>query len=224
MCTSPYDPSQHGLIERFNDVCRETFSRHGVIDEAESKRITDEDFDLVLSICENDINNTLLEGGYSASQRTVGFSTSALKSILDMDLVEMGPSQSETIKKLLEFQKKAREAHLEVQHSEKIKAMIKQREVAKPRKYEVGEWVSYYREADAKGLARWRGPALVLLDNPQQKYYHLDPTFARTTLSTNKTSKLVSKKEKPRQGGLEPAMAIKRRLKTITSKKTRTYK
>ena len=167
--SGPGQPEGHSRAERMVQCYRVACRR--VAEQRAHSRV---EWDMILAQIENELRNTVLTAGFSASQRSMGRNTSLAKHILNEDLETPIEGETETVRMILDTQQIASEAYRSTVSCRKLRAALKERVRPTPRVYDTGEYVLYYREPRAKHRDRWAGPAVVIGYDPHGKLYFLN--------------------------------------------------
>ena len=161
--TGGRDSEGHGLPERCIQIVRWSLDRLSV--ELDLAKMTDESMAVALATIENGVRNTILAGGYSASQRGTGRNTSMFKTLL-CDECTTGAADVGT---LWEVQEKSQSAFHFIKASTALRALYhsRARGMGEDDGLVVGDRVYQYtdRRSDSKTTSKrfptWKGPAEV---------------------------------------------------------------
>ena len=175
-CSPPYQHESNAKIERKFGVVRWSVDRFL---NKRSEKKTFREWQVICKTIENEMRNTLLVGGYSASERSTG-----RKSSMHMHALNDTPASGALyvgshVRALQQLEDDAREAVKSVLCDRKVRQMLSEKVLPVVRRYRRGEIVYYQRPNEVTGLGRvgpdsWVGPGVVTGHNPLDGYYQLD--------------------------------------------------
>lgn len=174
----PYQPEAHSLVERMNRVLGDSFKR--VQSQRDWSHLNRDECELQLKMIANDVNNTILVGGYSAMQRVTGRATSISSNLLRDELstpVEPNQCVSGVVSKIVRLQNQAHDAYLSIVNDRKLRKLVKERTrptVLSEKVLTQGTQVHFLRPATRKLDEIWLGPATVIGFNTITRTYFLD--------------------------------------------------
>ena len=172
--TAAYMPQSHGLVEVLNRVYRACWKRSRT--EQGWRPITLIEAEFLSATIENELNNTLQNTGYSASQRSTGRDSHLISNLIADNFctpIEPQHCVSDIVSSLVRMQNDAMDAYRAVVHDRRLRCFLKERSRGKIMVFRQGDYVCYHRPSSNKNAETFLGPASVVGYNPNSKVYIL---------------------------------------------------
>ena len=165
-----------GLVEVMNAAMRGCWKRARTAQGW--RRIDLKDAEIMAATFENELNNTLQTGGYSASERSTGRSSHIINNLIaDTSSTPVNPAEcvSTTVANLVRYQNEAMDAYRSVVYDRQLRTFLKQQSRGKAsQRYYTGDRIDYWVPRSTKNSETYRGCAVVIGFNPYTSVYYID--------------------------------------------------